>query len=151
MAIRFILASSVNFDDMFESIHSPEDVDHLIAERIAYVKSLVVENLAEDKSDENSCNINSQKDVNYINHVIGETIDSGKDGKDKCLTQDSQEDFDFIDSIDVPIELIEGKVDNYSMEYPFTYAHGEVDFQSIYKCEMVKLQDHLLKLLMSKI
>ena len=38
---------------MFDSIQSPEDVDHLIAERIAYVKSQVLENLAEDKADEN--------------------------------------------------------------------------------------------------
>ena len=57
------------------------------------------------------------------------------------MTQDSQEDFDFIDDVDVPIELIEGKVDNYSIEHPITYACGEVDFQSIYKCEMEKLQD----------
>ena len=57
------------------------------------------------------------------------------------MTQDSQEDFDCIDGVDVPIELIEGKVDNYSTEYPITYAHGQVDFQSIDKCEMVKLQD----------
>ena len=55
---------------MFDSIHSPEDVDHLIAERIVYVKSQEVENLAEDKSDENSSCINSQNDVNYMNHVI---------------------------------------------------------------------------------
>ena len=72
VAIQFILVSSVNCDDLFEMIHSPEDVDHLIAERIAYVKSQKVENLAEDKSDENSSSINSQNDVNYIKHVIGE-------------------------------------------------------------------------------
>ena len=113
-------------------------MDHLIAEMIAYVKSQVVENLAEEKSDENSCSINSQNDVNYINHVIGELIDSVKDEKDTCLTQDSQ---DVIDGVDVPIKPIQGKVDNYSMEYPITYACGEVDFQSIDKCEMVKLQD----------
>ena len=109
----------------------------LIAERIAYVKSQEVENLAEDKSDENSGSMNSQNDANYINHVIGEPIDSVKDEKDICLTQD----FDFIDGVDVPIELIEGKVDNYSMGYPITYASGKVDFQSIDICEMVKLQD----------
>ena len=57
------------------------------------------------------------------------------------MTQDSQEDFDFIDCVDVTIELIEGKVDNHSIEYPITYAHGEVDFQSIDKCETVKLQN----------
>ena len=82
VAIQFILASTENFDDMFDSIHSPEDVDHLIAERIVYVKSQEVENLAEDKSDENSSSINSQNDVNYINHVIDEPIDSVKDEKD---------------------------------------------------------------------
>ena len=57
------------------------------------------------------------------------------------MTQDSQEDSDFIDGDDVTIELIEGKVDNYSIEHPITYAHGEVDFQSIDKFETVKLQD----------
>ena len=49
--------------------------------------------------------------------------------------------FDFIDGVDVPIEFIEGKVDNYSIEYPITYAHREVDFQSMDKCEMEKLKD----------
>ena len=28
VAIRFILASSVHFDDMIDSIHLPEDMDH---------------------------------------------------------------------------------------------------------------------------
>ena len=118
VAIQFILASSINFDDVFDTIHSPEDVDCLTAERIAYVKNQEVDNLAEDKSDESSSSINSQNDVNYINH-----------------------DFDFIDGVDVPTEHIEGKVDNYSIEYPITYTHGEVDFQSIDECETVKLQD----------
>ena len=51
---------------MFDSINLPEDVDHLIAERIAYVKSQVFENLAEDKSHKNSSSRNSQNDLNYI-------------------------------------------------------------------------------------
>ena len=113
VAIQVILASSIKFNDMFDSIHSPEDVDHLIAERIAYVKNQEVENLAV----ENSSSINSQNDVNYVNH---EPIDSVKD---TCLIQDSQEHFDFIDSDAVLIELIEGKVDNYSLEHPITYAY----------------------------
>ena len=92
-------------------------------------------------ADENSKRIDSQIDVDYINHVIDELIYFVKDEKDTCLTQDSQENFDFIDGDDILIELIEGKVDNYSIEHPITYAHGEVDFQSIDKCEMVKLQD----------
>ena len=111
------------------AIHSPEHVDCLIADGIAYVTNQEVDN---------SSSTDSQNDVN---HVIGELIDSVKDEKNICLTQDSQEDFDFIDGVDVPFELIQGKVDNYSMENPITYAHGGVDFQSTDKCEMVKLQD----------
>ena len=110
----------------------------LIAERIAYVKSQVVENLAEDKSDENSSSTNSQNDINYINQAIGEPIHSVKDEKDTYLTQDSQEDFDFIDGVDVPIEFIEGKVDNSIEYYIWTWKR---DFQSIDKCVMVKSQD----------
>ena len=131
------ISTSINFDDMFDSIHSPEGVDHLTTKRITYVKSQIVEDLA----DENSSSINWQNDVNYINCVIGELVDSVKDKKNTCLTQDSQEDLDFIDGIDVQVELIEGKVYIYSIEYPITYACEEVDFQNIYKFEMVKLQD----------
>ena len=200
MAIRSILASSENFDNM----------DHLIAEGIEYVKNQEVESL----TDENS---SSQNDVNCVNHElidfvkdkkdIGLTQDlqenvesvqcvsvvtkniEGKicdysiqhsvtsphaeniqdieiydmvempdisttitddqeiedsmleeDEKDTDLTQESWEDFDFRD--DVEIELIEGKVDNYYLEYPIAYECGEVDFQRIDKSEItVKLQD----------
>ena len=55
------------------------------------------------------------------------------------MTQDSQEDFDFIDSVE--IECIEGKVDNYYIEYPITCAHGEIDYQSIHTSETVTLHD----------
>ena len=72
---------------------------------------------------------------------MDELIVSVKDEKDTCLKQDSQEDFDFIDGDNVLIELIQGKVDDYSIEHPITYIHGEVDLQSIDKCETVKLQD----------
>ena len=95
MTIRFILASSENFDDM----------DLLIVERIAYVKSQEVENLA----DENS---SSQNDVNHANHELIDSVKDEKDlsnrdlvEKDTCLTQGSQKDFDFIDGVE--IELIE--------------------------------------------
>ena len=71
--------------------------------------------------------INLQNDVNYINHVTDEPIDSVKDEKDTCLTQDSQ-DFDFVAGVDVPTDHIEGKVDNYPIEHPIAYAHVEVDF-----------------------
>ena len=118
VAIQFKLASSINFDDVFDSIHSTEDVDHLIAERISYVKSQIVENLAEDKSDENSSSINSQ---NYINHVIDEPIDCQRWER---YTFDARftEKFNFINDDDIPIELIERKVDNYSIELSSIYT-----------------------------
>ena len=125
---------------MFDSIQSPEDVDHLIAERIAYVKSQEVENLAEDKSDENSSSINSQNYINYINHVMSEPIDSVKDEKDTCLTKDTQENFGNIEEIDVLIEFIERMEESYFIENPVTYVY-ELDLQSVDKCEMLELQD----------
>ena len=45
MAIRFILAFSENPDKIMHSMHSPADVDHLIAEKIEYAKSQKVKNL----------------------------------------------------------------------------------------------------------
>ena len=39
-----------------------------------------------------------------------------------------KEDFDFIDGVD--IELIEGKVDNYSTELSIPYVHGEIDIKA---------------------
>ena len=81
MEIRFILASSENFDNM----------DCLIAEGIEYVKNQEVENL----TDENS---SSQNDVNYVNH---ELIDSVIDEKDACLKKDLQENVESIQSISV--------------------------------------------------
>ena len=81
------------------------------------------------------------KDIHYdesnVNH---ETIDSVNDEKDICLTQDSQEDFDFIDNDEVPNEFIEGEVDNYSIELPIPYA-CEIDYQSIDRSETTELQD----------
>ena len=43
MAIRFMLVFSENPDKILDNIHSPADVDHLIAERIEYAKSQKVE------------------------------------------------------------------------------------------------------------
>ena len=45
MAIGFILAFSENPDKILHSMHSPADVDHLIAEKIEYAKSQKVKNL----------------------------------------------------------------------------------------------------------
>ena len=105
VAIRFMLASSENFDNM----------DHLIAEGIEYVKNQEVENL----TDENS---SSQNNVNYANH---ELIDSVKDEKDACLTQDLQENVESIQSIHVPTKIIEVEVDDYSIQHSVAPPHEE--------------------------
>ena len=139
VAVRFILASSVNFDDMFDNMHSPEDVDHLIVERIAYAKSQEAENMTKEIHYDGS--INSQNDVNYINQAIGDPIDSVKDKRETCLMQESQEDFDFIDNDDILIELIDGKVDNYSIELSIPYICEDIGYQSIDKSETTELQD----------
>ena len=55
--------------------------------------------------------------------------------------QDSQENFNFIDNDDIPIELIEVKIDNYSIELSIPYVLGEIDYQSIDKSETTELQD----------
>ena len=96
--------------------------------------------MVEDKSDENSSSINSQNDANYLNHIIGELIDSVKDEKDTCLTKDTKEDFGDIEEIDVLIEIIKRIEDSYFIENPVTYLY-EVDLQSLDKCDMVELQD----------
>ena len=44
MATGFMVAFSENPDKILDSICSPADVDHLIAERIEYAKSPKVEN-----------------------------------------------------------------------------------------------------------
>ena len=127
MALRLRLASSTNFDDMLDRLHSLADVDHLIAEGIVYVKRQKAENLTKD----------IHYDESNVNH---ETTDSVNDEKDICLTQDSQEVFDFIDDDEVPDELIEGEVDNYSIELSIPYA-CDIDYQSIDKSKTTELQD----------
>ena len=109
MAIRLLLTSSENSDNILDSIHSPADVAHLIAKRTAYTKSQQAENLTKDIHHDDSTN--SQCNVNYVN---SELIDF-----ETCLTQDSQEDIAFIDNVDVLIEFIEGKVGNYSTELSY--------------------------------
>ena len=69
VTIRFILASSENFDDM----------DHFIAKEIAYVKNQEVENLADKNS-------SSQNDVNYVNHKVIDFIKEMKDMFDTRFT-----------------------------------------------------------------
>ena len=132
---------------MFDSIHSPEYLDHFIAKRIEYVKNQEVENLAGEIPN----GIDSQIDVDYINYVIYIPIDSVKDEKDlsnrdlvekdTCLLQDSQEDFNFIDDDDVPNQFIEGEVNIYSTELSIPCVHEEIDYPSIDKSETTEIQD----------
>ena len=72
-----MLIDSESPDIILDSIHLKADVDHLIEERIGYVKNQEVENL----TDENS---SSQKDINYANY---ELIDSVKDDENKVDTR----------------------------------------------------------------
>ena len=44
IAIALTLVDPENLDHILDSIHSQADVDHLIAERIEYVKNQEVEN-----------------------------------------------------------------------------------------------------------
>ena len=73
VAVRFILVSLENFDNM----------NHLIAEGIEYVKNQEVESLTDE-------NYSLQNDINYVNH---EFINHVNDEKDIGLTQDLQEMF----------------------------------------------------------
>ena len=156
VAIRFILASSENFDDM----------DHLIAEGIEYVKNQEVESLTDE-------NPSSQNDVNYVNQ---ELIDFVKDEKDIGWTQDLQENVESGKSFGVPTRIIEGKVDDYSVTSPheeniqdidiydivempniptritddqvieeFMLEEEEIDSQGIDECKTEKLQDIHIK------
>ena len=120
MAIRFILASSESFDNM----------DHLIAEGIKYVKNQEVESL----TDENS---SLQNDVNYVNH---EFIDFVKGEKDIGLTQDLQENVESVQSVSVATKIIEGEVDDYSIQHSVTSPHEE-GIQNIDIYDIVEIPD----------
>ena len=118
VAIRLMLTSSENFDNILDNIHSQADVDCLIPERIVYAKSQEAENRTREIHYDDSTN--SQNNVNYVTY---EPIDSFKDEKDlsnrdlvekdTCFMQDSQEDFNFIGEDDVQNEFIDREVDNF--------------------------------------
>ena len=63
MAIGIMLVYSENPDKILDSIHSPADVDHLIAERIEYGKSQKAEKLTKDPHN-NISNTSSPNNVN---------------------------------------------------------------------------------------
>ena len=112
MAIGFMLAFSENPDKILDSIHSPADVDHLIAERNECGKSQKAENLTKEPHD----NINNTSSQNYVNPVNYAPINV-----DTGLTQDS------VDTV-----FVEGKVDNYYTETTITCdSEEEVQIQNI--------------------
>ena len=97
-----------------DSIHSPADVDHLIAERNECGKSQKAENLTKEPHD----NINNTSSQNYVNPVNYAPINV-----DTGLTQDS------VDTV-----FVEGKVDNYYTETTITCdSEEEAQIQNIEK------------------
>ena len=128
--IGFMLIDSENPDIILDSIHSKADVDHLIEERIGYVKNQEVENL----TDENS---SSQNDINYANY---ELIDSVKDEKNIGLTQDLQENVEFVQGVSELTKIIEGEVDDYSIQHSITPPYTE-NIQDIDIYDMVEMPD----------
>ena len=70
-------------------------------------------------TDENS---SLQNGINYVNH---EFIDFVKDKKDIGLTQDLQENVESVQSISVATKIIEGEVDDYSIQHSLTSPHEE--------------------------
>ena len=55
------------------------------------------------------------------------------------MVQDSEKNVEIMDEIEVPIEFIEGKIENYSTEPSISYRSEE--FQSIDECKTIDLQD----------
>ena len=100
MAIGFMVALFENPDKILDNIHSPADVDHLIAERIEYAKSQKVEN--ENLTGEPHVNVSITSSQNYVNPVDYESVNEGT-----SLKQES-----------VDTEFIQGKADNCFTETP---------------------------------
>ena len=105
-------------------------MDHLIAEGIEYVKNQEVESLTDE-------NPSSQNDVNYVNQ---ELIDFVKGEKDIGLTQDLQENVESVQSVSVPTKIIEGKIDDYSIQHSVISSHEE-NIPDIDIYDMVEMPD----------
>ena len=105
-------------------------MDHLIAEKIEYVKNQEVEHL----TDENS---SSQNDVNDVNH---ELIDFVKDKNDIGLTQDLQKNVESVQSVSVATKNIEGKIGDYSVQHSVTSPH-EGNIQDIDINDIIEMPD----------
>ena len=134
LAIRFMLVFSENPDKILDSIHSPADVDCLIAERVDYSKCQEPESLTKDPLVyvSNTSSQNFMKPVNY------EPIEVQSQSVGENITVDSQDELDLWELVeipDTPTRLAEGKIlEEFVLE-------GEIEFQGIDKCKIVELQD----------
>ena len=116
IAIALMLVDSENLDHIVDSIHSQADVDHWIAERVEYAKSKKAGKLTKDHHDHIS-NTNSQSNVNPLSY---EPINL-----DLSLTQDLQENVESVQSFGVTTKIIEGEVEDYSIQHSVTSPYEE--------------------------
>ena len=130
IAIALMLVDSENLDHIVDSIHSQEDVDHLIAERVEYAKSQKAEKLTKDHHDHIS-NTNSQSNVNPLCY---EPINL-----DIGLTQDLQENVESMHSFGVPTKITE-EVDDYPIQHSVTSPYEE-NIQNIDIHDVVEMPD----------
>ena len=140
MAIGFMLAFSENPDKILDSIHSQADVECLIAKRIEFAKNQKAEKLAKDQHDHIS-NTNSQSRVNPLSYKPI-NLDIG-------LTQDLQENVESVQSFGVPTKIIEGEVDDYSIQHSVTSPYEE-NIQNIDIYDVVEMPDIPTRLQMIK-
>ena len=131
IAIAVMLVDSENLDHIVDSIHSQADVDCLIAERIEGAKSQKAEKLTKDHYDNISIT-NSQSNMNPVNYEPI-NLDTG-------LTQDLQKNVESVQSVSIVTTIIEGKVDDYSVQHSVTSTHEE-NVQVIELYDMVEMPD----------
>ena len=150
MTIGFTLAFSVNPDKILDSICSPADVDHLIAERIECGRNQKDTNL---KTEDPHVNIGNTSSQNYesisaeleltqeaVDTDFIEESDSNSDSEEGIQILDLGE-CEIIDELDfseleqiphVTVKLTEGQVlEEFILE-------EETDFQDIDQCKMVE-------------
>ena len=131
MVKGFMLIDSESPDNILDSIHSQENVDHLIAERIEYAKSQKSEKLTKDHYD-NISNTNSQNNMDPVNY---EPINL-----DMGLTQDLQENVESVQINCILTKIIEGEMDDYSIQHSVISPHEE-NIQDIDIYDTVEMAD----------
>ena len=151
MAIGFVLAFSENPDKILDSIHSPADVDHLIAERTEYAKSQKVKNL---KTKDPHVNISSTSSQNYesINvdtdliqdpvNTVSEFIEGEvqiQNIEEGNIMVDSHDEIDLWELEQIPhttVKFTEGQIlEEFMLE-------EEIELQGIHKGKMVERGIH---------